>query len=276
MYARRVAVAVTLFASAITINVSSAPAPASAHDAEHALSNAITHNLCGGSKAPCGNDGDLTPAQNLFQYVINQSPTLPMSIATQETCRDPYNFLKGWLAISGYHAERTNDPIINSVCAQHGNAVFFTGGCYNNNCKLTDEFTNQDADGNRRWVCAIANAPRYATCSAHMSTESGIAFLQVGQYKQIADWFNTSPTIAAGDFNLHPQFVPAFYDSYWEADADQLQVLPNRPTWRQWGGTATQKIDYVFHDVYRFHTSRITDSPESDHHRVRAYLSFTP
>ena len=244
------------------------------------LRNAITFNLCGGGEAPCDNDGDQSPAANLFSYVMN-GPSLPRSIATQETCIQQWLFLQGWLELNGYQSARQiTDDHPTSTCDQHGNAIFWKGNCPPG-CRIDVRYTAQSpVEFNpplrlgRGFICGVSTSPGFITCSTHLSNKDPIkAFQQSGEYSSTMNFWNSTFVLAAGDFNLVPPVVAGFYGNYWESDSCELSCT-NLPTWFKWGSLTGpfEKFDYVFTNRCRLHDLHLQASIESDHRIVKAYM----
>lgn len=263
-----------LLACGLTVDVASA-ARAPSTPQHSWLPNVLVWNMCGGVSAPCGNGGSDRPARDLVGYV-NNSTYKPMAIMLQEVCGPAINYLYNHLIAMGYKGNMiiTNSP--SSICAVHGNAVFWLGGCYGgsyNTCSAAAHYPSsmqhgQDAD-NRGFMCGRAAFPSFTACSTHLTHKSDtIAWNQSDYYKNTLNFYKliTPLTLGGGDFNLEgPQDVMNFVLGGW-IDGDSPYWTDTHPS--------EGKIDFMRQPSTQcrwLEFGWIVDAEHSDHHRLYTY-----
>ena len=242
-----------------------------------AVDNNLDWNIRGGYASGLGNNGNVNPSNQLSGYVGYTPASMAYAVATQEMCTLQYSTLAGWLSERGYKSSRIVTNVNeNSNCFEHGNAIFWRGGCVNvGDCDPMGHFGTQGGESDLRgFVCAVAGTGvGTARCSTHLSNNSDRTVAQNQSYEYYVQMYNRAAAggavVAMGDFNLNPTQFPSWSPYFVEGDPW------NYPTHPTGGKIDRQLYSYPF-CVISYNPPSIYDNPFSDHHVYRAWKNPSP
>jgi hypothetical protein len=265
--------------------------------------NALTWNICGGSKNVC--EGQGSPALELDKVMqrVNGDPTLTV-VALQEVCEDAHaNKLRGLLG-SGWKVNFRAGPKMQEAqgqlnrCSLPGAegqaggtlvAMKVLPGTRAEQIKEADEQFRgvpnaNDTSGNptQGAACLQDTVHKLLACSSHFPNEgadakAGTEFdSRIGcaqQYGALGTKWRSEGwrTILAGDLNLNArnserQHLKPLYDGgNFEGDQRNSPTTPGIPGFRK-------KLDYVFFSDgnWKLQGAAVETSSQSDHYLVKA------
>lgn len=293
-------VAIVLLALCLFVQVSTSPGASAQVDHEPEdgpestygddIPNVLTWNIWQGVHW----GGALAPSQKYRNRVTN-SRRLPMAVAAQEMCLTGFNQMRSDLASRGYSsAWYASNPNASSGCVEHGNGLFWRGGCQGVwQCILSGPFGYQfpyryDENDTRGYVCASSLNLGFISCSAHMTNKQIYSAIQQSdEYRDIAEYFGVGigiETFAMGDFNLNAPDIGElnpWYIHHREADPCANNNRVDCVKTHDATGTFNKKIDYIFATKGTGRCSRArppsfyTNDYYSDHRIIRGYFNCT-
>lgn len=203
----------------------------------------IDWNLCSNV---CTGNGDLRAA-DLLAFRVGLSSPKPLAITVQEICKAQWLELVSLLLPVGYQAAMYVSHTTSSNCIEHGNAIFWLGGCASGGCVFPFSYAaahqNSEADL-RGGVCGKGGFPSLLACSTHVTNLSHSTD-QAEDFRVILAFDNLTGirSFGAGDFNrTRSQISTQWYVDNYESD----EVL-NRTTLRS--PSDPRKIDFIFYPV---------------------------
>ena len=238
--------------------------------------NIQTWNMCSGWHE-CPNDVPSTATGDLLVYSVVVAAKKPRFIALQEVCRTIFDDMEDNLDDYNYDGNfRSSNDNADSDCDDHGNAVFWKGGC-DAPCRYGNDYSIQvDSAGDERgYVCGTSDTLAFYGCSTHLDVVPSNGNTSVTDLQQYYFRLHTNQarafqiTYGAGDFNLPPSANNNF--AGWHGLYKEGNVCFCGSTSDSHG-----KIDYAWagdNHCTRPYNSFISAVDESDHHVYRAYFN---
>jgi hypothetical protein len=249
----------------------------------------ITWNLC--NSAPhCPNAGN--NKANALWDTLETNSVSPAAVGVQEACKsdstadhyDTYDTLLAAFTWTGHKANwiRTIDG--GASCDNVGIAVFWAGGCYNNDCRIDQVYEIQDPGDSeeRANACGRAAWPGFMVCNTHTDDDIYYARRQASEeYSSLLAYMNGAvPTFGMGDFNQPPSStgLDLLYFYWFESDG-----CASSTCWRNTHVSSStgigNKFDYIWFPKSSHcieHDVQIIDKSTSDHHLLRGYPGAPP
>lgn len=262
------------------------------------LPNYLEWNMCNGIPVTdnplCAGPNSSGPALAL-ETAVTSAPQKPKAIALEEICLDTYLRLVLSLGQYNYHAHYywSNDNG-QGACDDHGNAIFWKGGC-DGSCWADASYPPSQQTGEndvRGYACGESQDFGFIACATHLSSNrdplySGgltgpeAARLQQYSYRYYGNQVTAVQSfIGMGDFNLVPTDSGMSGWAGWQTNYREADVNFSDITYAN--GSDRRKLDYIWANRTGVKTcSRSADeyvvdaigSGRSDHHRYRGYFT---